>query len=304
MTDTYKSENAKVLVAIEPSLGDTQTPDRRVGHVVDSLSLPDLSREQDRTYTVSGGRTAVDKFKGQTTFEDGSLTIKPVDSLPFELLLLSEIDSNTGEIVTPANDTEAISYTVQVIVNGVNEDFVRTYSGCVTGSGSISVSNDDELIVELDYDAVDVGLNETLGDDTQGIVDKEPWSFRDNSSDLSIFGATFSQLEDFSVDVGNNTEIKHYINSSDSGKPSEIVLGNVEVDATAEIAISDADIYTELLQGDLDFTTTVAFDNTVQVLTIELLECTIESAPVDIPEEGVIVEEVNIVANDIKITVN
>jgi hypothetical protein len=304
MSRPYKFEDGDLLVAKETDQGTTATPDRRLGLIEDSVSLPDPAKEFEENYFVGAGRKPATTFEGQTELS-GNIQLKPVDTLPFEMLLGASATSSTGtDTINIPQKGKALSVTLQSILSKSDTELVRTYSGVVSGSGEISVDSEDELVVDMDIDALSVSKEVAKGSATQDIINQPTWSFLDTQSNLNLFGVSFSRLNDFTLEINQNTTVEYYVESSDNGNPTEILLGNAEITLSPTITVAKNDIYNELLNGNTEFTSTIAFDNGSDLLQIEVQGCRIREADHDIPDEGTVETDVEIVGRDVVVTFN
>jgi hypothetical protein len=302
MPRPFKHEDGDFLIKKETDQGVSVTPDRRLGHIIDSISLPDVDKEHEEQYFVGGdGISADDLRHGVNEYTGGSVTVKPVDELPFELLLGTNL--NGGAISLVSEEDEHLSATVQAIYNRSNDpDLVREFKGCVFGSGDITLDGNDDLLLELDFDALEEEVGATKGTASGTTLSEQGFSFADQASNLSVFGAQFSRLNDFTLSIDKNTEVKNYLNSTEPRDPDEILLNNAEITIDATITVSDSAIINELLDGTNQFTTSIGFVNDAgKSLEISASGCKIRSAPHDLVEEGSVDVDVEIVASDVQV---
>lgn len=304
MPRAFQAADATLLAAKESEQGTAATPDRLLGKIDASVELPDPVRNIDRESYVGTNSLTTDELVQRTfDFEDGTIPIKPVDAFPFELLLGR--DKNASDEVLLADDpSEQNSATLQLQYERPSDpDLVNNYIGVVPSGGSITVAEDEDLICEIDVDGLDVQTDVTKQSDTSSVLSKDPFSFSDVTSSLTMFGVTFSRVNDFEVEIDKNTEIKKYVNDDNPEKPDEIILQQPDVSISAEISVSSDDIYDEILTGTSEFSVDLGFTRpNGDTLTITAPNCLIESADHDIPEEGTVDVPVEIQAETVKIT--
>jgi len=303
MTRAFQASDAILLVKKESEQGVEVTPDRNLGKIDGEVEMPDPSQIIDRnSYVGSNSLTADELVKRTFDFDDGTIPVKVVDPLPFELLLGKD-KNGSDEIELIEDASQQNSATMQLQYKRPNDsNFLRNYIGVVPSGGSISVSEDDDLVCELDISCLDVKTEVTEQSATKSILDKDTFSFSDVNSNLSMFGVTFSRLNDFTVDIDKNTEVKKYANNDKPDKPDEIILRQPSVDLEANISVSSDNIYNEILNGNDTFTTSIGFArNNGDTLEIIAENCLIEDAPHTVPEEGTVDVPVSIVAETIRI---
>jgi type VI protein secretion system component Hcp len=213
---------------------------------------------------------------------------------------------NSGNIELVEDESNHNSATLQLQYNRPdNPDLVIDYIGTVAGSGEITVSNDDDLIVDLDLTGLDVDLDGTKQSPTEGTLDKDKFSFADTSSNLTMFGVEFTRLNDFSVSIDKNIDPKNYINNNNPEKPDEIILQGSTIEIEAEIDVSSDDIYRELLDGDNSFAMNIAFTRSNgDEIVINPTNCKITEAPHEVPDEGSVSVPVSISSEGLTVQFN
>lgn len=301
----YKTENSYLQIARESSFGTENLTDmEQIGRIVDSVDLPDPVRNQEAESYISTERTADRIVDGQINLTGGSVSVKPVDMLPFYMLLGKE-DSNGDAVLVP-DGQDKLSYTMQAVnEGGLGNDLVRTYRGVVGGGGTITASNDDELLVDLDLQAVDYSDDETKkqSNNLTKINNGDGWHFSDASL-IDMFGVQFEGLQELEIDIEQNSDERHFIGNGDDKKPDAIVFGQAEVNATVTLSVQKLDLWNEFTGQQNEFDTTITFDNGSQVIDIELTGCKIDEAPHSIPEEEEIQVDAEIIAKGCKIVDN
>lgn len=297
-----KAEDAHINVSNESTQGTYVEPANHLGKIVAEVDFPDPEYDYEEDYYVGDGRLPSDKFKGQEQLEGGSMTIEPVDGYPLALLLGAE---NFDDTTTPNTHTLTLNDAAQSlppsVTMGVSYDssFDRAFEGVVFGSGTIGVSNDEKLTVDVDFDALGYQKNPTWTVN-EGTPDKPIWSFNETESNLTFAGLTFARVTDLEIEIEQNTSVDYYVEDGDGA--FEITYGRPTVTLNATITVTDADIWDELT-ANTSFSASIKFSNTDADLTIDLSECNLRSAPHGIPEEGKVQTDVEIPANSITITV-
>lgn len=315
----YKPEQAQIAVAVEPTQGETATPTRAFGLIQEDISLPDPSIQWIEERVIGHNREIFNKVDGQRAYDGGSIPIVPYDGAPIAYILGNEsvavdtdIDGNaetgtTTHTLTLNYDEIPATQTIEAGYQGVTgqSNFVRTFSGCLAGSGEIAVNNEGELQTSLDYIAmgVDTGTSLTSGVEPES---REPWLFKDVTSNLQMFGTSFARVEQFSLSITNNLDEGRYIQENNPEDPYEITYGNIEYELSASITVDDNSLYQELVGPTEDgFTTQIEFEKpgSGESLRIIAENCNIPQAPHDIPQENVISTDVAIIPEHIEIKV-
>lgn len=302
MTRPIKSEDVTINVEEESTQGESvlETGTKKhLGKLIDDLELPDPEFEYEEEYYFGNDSTPSNKEKGQVELTDGSLTVKPVSGYPFALLLgANSADGNGNVVITPK-----LKDPPQTINVGVAQDghFDRIFRGGLFGSGSFSISNDGELQMDLDLDALSV--DQTSFTEDNNVPNRPVWTFANVSSNLSLGAATFARLQDLSVDFSHNHNTSHYAEDSDGPYPTEHEYGNKTIEGEATIAVVDSTIYNDLLLTDTKFNTEISLSKSDCDITIRLIDCNLRSAPHNPPEEGKMEVDCEIVAEDIEIVV-
>lgn len=312
----YKSERTDLFASIQSGQKtEATTGFRYPGFLVDEQELPDPEIEWIEERVVGGDRNVYQFIEGPYSFQTGSLTIVPYDGWPIAWLLGDDTVSGTGpytHTITPKQTGKPPTATLEAnyYAGPDGSDMSRAYVGCMPGTGSIEVNNEEELQLSLDVRAL--GLTADTYDDsrtpTTGVTlpDRSPWKFSKLNSDLSLFGTTFARLEDFTLDIDNQPTTERYIESNEAPEPYEVLYGPGDWSLTVDLAITDSAVYQELVgptsggfSGSIEFV-----KNTNETLNISLSDCQIPNAPHTIPEEGKILTSVEVNVRDLTITVD
>jgi hypothetical protein len=315
----YKAERSELLVGTESAQKEAAAPTRYPGFAKDEQEPPDLEVDWIEGRYTGAGRTPHQHYEGPHSFE-GSLNVVPYDGWPVAWLLGAEATSGsdpTTHTITPkgaAGGDGAAPPTVTVEANYLSgpggTDFSRGIVGVAPDSGTIQQNNEEELTVDMDVvglgltaDTVDGSRTPTTG---VSLPDRQPWTFKKASSNLSLFGTTFARMEDFQLDVENNLSPETYIEDSEAPEPYELLYGDATLSWTVDLAITDSSLYTELADAtEGGFTATIAFTKeTNETLTITSNNTYIESAPHPLPEEGKAVSSVELATNDLSVVVD
>lgn len=296
------ASDALINVDNETTQGTAVDPTKHIGKIIGSVDVPDPEYSYEEDYYVGDGRLPSDKFKGQESLEDGSMTIEPVDGYPLALLFGEEDfdDTTTPNTHTMTLNDQAQSLPPSVSMGvGYDGGFDRIFNGVVFGSGNITVSEDEKLQMDVSYSALGVEKNGTWTKN-QDVPDRPIWSFNNVSSNLSFAGITFARLQDFDLEIEQNVSVDYYVEDGDGA--FEITYGRPTITLNATITVTDASIWDELT-SDTSFSTSIAFSKSDADLTIDLADCDIRSAPHGIPEEGKEEVEVELAAESVTATV-
>lgn len=278
----YKSENSYIVYNEETDYGveDLSSKDT-IGKIVGTAELPDPVKDTVQESYFNTGRTA-DRIKTNSlSYDTGSLTVKPTDKTPFYFLLGAE-DGNGNIIQEEGNDKP--SMTLQAVSeNTSGGDLVRTFTGVLVPSGSISASEEEDLEVEIDLMAIDGS------DDESKKVSKtedtgEVWEFSDGTV-FDMYGVSFDGLTDLQIDFEEETDERRFFGGQGK-KPDAIILGEPNVTAEFTISVNDAGLYNEFLASESGFTVNLEFDNGTDIITFVLKGCKFEQAPHNVPESG------------------
>lgn len=292
-TGTYPfvRHDAQLAFALEDDHGDENTTEadfRSFGKIVEAGEMPDpeIDWQENRSIDASG-RELSGKEPGQNVYDGGSLTVIPVDEFPFEFLLGEQVGATTtGEIHVSAAPLP-MTATVQATYfgHGEDDDFVRTFVGNAPQSGTIQVTNEDELAIDFDFQAQGVSTGATPF--SIDAPDENPWLFLDAESALTIHGTTYARVVDFSWELTNELDPRYYIQPTNPEDPFEIHYGNAAHAITAEIVPVDDSLFEDLLGRDDSGGASIAFERPDGAkLDFQFQNVGIESAPHDYPDEG------------------
>lgn len=317
----YKPEQAIVTVGTESTQGTSVTPDRLFGLVQESTSLPDPSIQWIEERVIGGDRQIFQKVDGQRAYEGGSIPVVPYDGAPLAYLFGSEtlnadtdIDGNaeTGvdtHVLTINTADLPPTQTIEASYKGYQtgqDDFVRTFAGCAVNSGEISMNNESELQVSLDYIAMDVSTGTTINASKTTPDSRDPWIFADTTSNLTMFGTPFARVEQFSFALTNNLEQGRYIQSTDPENPFEITYANAEHEMSATITVDDDTLYQELINPTAGgFKSEIEFEKpSGEALRIIAKDCNFAEAPHEVPgDDSTIQIDVSIIPESLEIRV-
>lgn len=312
----YKSERTDLFVAQQSGQKTAATADFRYpGFLVDEQEPPDPEIEWIEERVVGGDRNVYQFIEGPYSFQTGSLTIVPYDGLPIAWLLGADSVSGSGpeeHVITPKQDGKPPTFTVEsnYYAGPDGSDMSRAYVGCMPGTGSIEVNNEEELQVSLDLRAL--GLTADTYDDSRtpttgvSLPDRGPWKFSKVNSDLSLFGTSFARLEDFTLDMDNQPTSERYIESTEAPEPYEVLYGPGDWSLSVDLAITDSAVFQELVGPTSGgFSGNIVFEKNggAETLDISLSDCQIPNAPHTLPEEGKILSSVEVVVRDLTVTV-
>lgn len=292
-----KSEQSIILYAEENEQGDLETPDSVFSPIEESVDLPDPSFEFEEEYFVGAGQKPADLEKGQKVLEGGSIEFKPTQWFELYLLLGDHEENGDTHILTLKEEDYPPSVSLGVEI----DDFTRVFRGTTVSSGTIALTAEEELSLDLDFDALDVTLDEAIDEPAGSNFNDDPtFDFNSTASNLQIFGSEFARLNDFEITIERNTSSEYYIEDTDGA--FEILYGRPTITFNPTITVTDSEIYEELIDGETEFESSIEFDNGETQLEIELSGCRIREAPHGIPDEGAVEVDLEIPATDIEIT--
>lgn len=292
----YKSEQSVILYGEETTQGELITPSDVFSPIQDDVTLPDPEYDYEEEYFVGAGQLPADKFAGQEALTGGSIPFRVTQW--FELYLLLGEYTQDGSIYTLNLKEDDYPPSVSLGVN--MDDFTRVFTGVTASSGELSIDNEDQLVLDLDFDALGVDTSATIDEPTSENFDtNETFDFNSTSSNLTIFNKDFARLQDFALTVERNTTIEYYVEDTDG--PFEILYGRPTLTLSATITVSDTELYDELIDGSVKFESNIEFTNSDSRINITLQDCNIRSAPHEIPNEGPVEVDVEIAGEDLEI---
>jgi hypothetical protein len=307
-TFPYQSGATQILFGEETTQGSAATPDTNL-LVEDEAELPDPENDWIEQRPIGTGRTIDSKDQGRQTFEGATIPITVTGIDPFYWLLGSKSTTNNVTTVTPAASDDPSnaklppSQTIEATLYNPPDSntSVRTFTGGVPDSGSIQIANDDRVIVELDYTALDMSLGSSPT--SVSLTTDEKWIFADTTptGELNAFGTDFARVTDFQIDVNNNLQTGEYIRNS--RKPKELAYGNAEIEASFTINPTDDTLLDKVLNG-AEADADIVLDNGSKKLTVTAKNLGLESAPHSIPMEDKVEVEASGVANGLEIKVD
>lgn len=300
----FKGENSDIYVGVESTQGTTVTPSHVLGKIDGEVEPPDPESEWEEKRYVGTGREAAEKFQAQYDYS-GSIPVQPVNGRPLAYLMGSDSvnvdtdingNSSTGtdtHVITAADGIVPPTQTLEVALYDMDgtSDFVRTFNGCVPPSGELSLSNDNELSVDMDYIAMGVDVGSTVAG-SGSLPDVKPWTFDDTNSNLTMFGQSFARLSDFNLTIENGAEPEHYIAEGSGRDPLEMLYGNASYELTVDVSPTDKALYNELVNPTAGgFTAEIEFQRpNGDRLRITGGRCNVPAAPHPVPEDSEKVE--------------
>lgn len=257
--DPQKGSDTHIIAKKQSAQRTTVTPDRHLGKIEEETEHPDPEVNWNEEYLIGTGREMHSKTEGQYVYEGGSLPIIPYDGFPLAMLFGSE----SFAADTPSSGTNQHTLTVKGASGsggtppsmtveaahfgrGGASDFVRTFNTVVPTSGEISVDNEGRLTTTLDTIALGVSTSSSPTS-TPSMPDRDPWIFSDISSNMSFGGTTVTRFEEFTYTLNQNSSARHYIETSRSPDPYEILYGGqANHELTATVTVVDNTFYSEL----------------------------------------------------------
>lgn len=314
----YKAERTLIGSAVEPNQKSEVVPERIPGYVQGGATPPDPEIAWEEERPIGANREMHDQVEGQRSFEGGSLTIHPYDGWALAWVLGSE-ETNTDtpaagvdeHVLTAKQDGPPVTTTMEWTYLGASnqDDMVRCYVGCFPDSGEIS--QDNEGIMELSVEHQALGITDdsprTTFEDVRPLPDRDPWKFSDADSDFSMFGTSFAELQDFSLQFTNGSEPQYYSESEEAPEPYEATYGLMEYQLDATVNATDPALFNELVgPSEGGFSASMSFTkqhSTDEQLLLEATGCRMESAPHDLPESGPTEVDVSVIPNSVTVTV-
>lgn len=300
----YKSEDTQLVFGNETTLGTSVTPDHHVGGVDDSATPPDPEQEWLVRRYIGQDREPGALHQGIRSYEGGSIPFVVWDGKPFAWLLGvdsvtadSKLDSSgstissTGDTlhtITGKMDGKPPTKTMEATYYGRDggNDLVRTFAGVAPNSGEITLDAEGSLDTSLSLWAT--GVTHGDSDTAVALPSRSPLMFHDIQADLSLFGSTFAELTEMTLEVENNFQAGRYVESTDGVDPSTIHYGNLDYTFSPTIEITDDTIYDELVNlTNGEFAANIQLENAdgYQV-RFEMTGCRLENAPHEIPGDA------------------
>lgn len=264
--DPYKGHAAQIAVGVEETQGTSVTPTQHFAQIEEETDHPDPENNFYEERVIGGDRELYDKSLGQVAYAGGSYPTVVVDALPLVWAFGEESYSSPTHTITAAgvgssSKERPPSLTVEATQygRGGGPDFIRTFSGVVCESGTLSIDNDSRLTFEADAIALGVDPETASDTDVGGLSAGNPWVYSDISSNLTINGTAFARVSDFSLDIDNQPASRYYVTSDSGADPFEILYGNVAYDLSATVTADDKTLYNEVVNQNLDIDVSLAF---------------------------------------------
>lgn len=319
----YKAERTLIGTDIEGSQKTEVVPARIPGFTSGNVTPPDPEHDWQEERPVGGTRELHDQVEGQRSFEGGSMTLHPYDGWPIAWVLGAESVGGGTDVdgdgavdyythtLTANNSDPPVTATMEWTYIGASgqNDFVRRFLGCFPTSGEITQNNEGIMEVSVEHQAlgVDPQTPDTTFTDVRPLPDRDAWKFQDAISDLTMFGTSFAEVNDFSLQMQTGSEPQYYVESSEAPEPYEATYGNAEYTLNATINVTDTSLYSELINPTAGgFSANMTFEKQhtqYEQLDIQCDNCRLESAPHDIPESGPVEVDVSIIPGTVTITV-
>lgn len=260
--DPQKGHDSQILVGKQSSQRTTVTPSRHLAKIEEETEHPDPEVNWNEEYLIGTGREMDGKSEGQYVYEGGSYPCILYDGFPLAILMGAENftsdspSSGTNKHVLTAAGASgggatptppALTVEATHFGRGGASDFVRTFNTVVPTEGELSVDNEGRLTCTLSTIALGVSTGSSPTS-APSFPDINPWLFSDISSNFSYAGATFARFEEFTLTINQNSGARHYVESSRSPDPYEILYGGqVSYDLTANLTVVDDTLYNEAL---------------------------------------------------------
>jgi len=288
----YKGDNATMGYKIETAFDEIPTQEDQTTWlgIIPNADFDDSPEYKDY-HTINKGRDMFLENRGKINVT-GSIPIELQDGRAIYLAMgdLSEEDPYTHTI-TGASTIPSIC--IETMYEGSN-DFLRYYRGVKFDSFEIEAVEGGEVKASASWLAAR-GEKSTNTPSTISSVATKPFMYHQGSINLAGYGSF--DITNFKWSINNNLKARHTIRSTDGEYAKLIIEGKRDYEITATVLIPDAStynsqIYDYLIAG-TTFTTTLVLTRTAvsDLMTLTAANCTIRTAPHNIPEPG---EEVEI----------
>jgi hypothetical protein len=189
-------------------------------------------------------------------------------------------------------DGDLPSICIETVYEG-SVDFLRYYRGTKINTLDIEAVEGGEVKASAGFISAR-GEKSANSSSTIAPVNTKPYMYHQGSVDIA--GYASYDVTTFKWSINNTLKPRHTIRSTDGKFAKLIIEGKREYEVTANIIIPDAatynsQIYDYLIAG-TEFTTTIVLERSASdKMTLVCSNCTIRTAPHNIPEPG---EEVEI----------
>lgn len=289
---TYKGDNAILGYKIETVFDETPTVSAQTTWIgiVPNADFSDEPEFKDY-WTINSDRDRYLENQGK---------INVVATLPIDLqngravYLAMGALSNTGSnpyTHTLTGTATIPSICIEAQYTGTNR-FLRYYRGSKINTLDIEAVDSAEVKASATF-AVARGEKSGNVASTISPVATKPYMYHQGA--VVIDGVSTYNVTSFKWTVNNNLKVRHTIRSTDGQFARLIIEGKRDYDMTANIILTDTTTintkpYDTLLSG-TTFTTTVTLTRGASdTATLTASNCTIRSAPHNIPEPGAEVE--------------
>lgn len=309
------SAHSRISFAREGSLGENpaayggtngSTSARFLGITNQTVPLPDkdVDYQQYRSFGTGRDPAYITTQPGQET-RQASIPYIPTSGETFFYALGADAASGTSpttHTITPVEGALPPSLSLRCdLIRDTDENFRRTFSGCVINNLSCSLSNDSELQVTADIfaqttqdhdaDVTDANL-EATATSLASPESKEPYMFFDFASNISINGNTYARVNNFDWSINNNISPHHFLQSSNAREPFTFLNSYPTYSLSLEIVpaghlSADADAVYYLLEGETEFNVSIPLQRSASdTLQFDFTNCRVTSAPHDLNEDG------------------
>ena len=201
-------------------------------------------------------------------------------------------DANPVYTHTITGDSTIPSICIEAVYDGTN-DFLRYYRGTKVNTLEIEAVDGGEVKASAGFMSAR-GAKSANTKSTVSSVTTKPFMYHQGS--VNIVGYASYDVTTFKWSLNNNLKARHTIRSTDGEYAKMIIEGKREYEITANIIIPDAatynsQVYDYLIAGNT-FTTTIVLTRTAatDLMTLTASNCTVRTAPHNIPEPGEEVE--------------
>lgn len=293
----FKGDAAKFGYKIETTFDEEPTQGLQATWmgIIPNVDFDDAIEYKDyHTINSASGRDLFTENKGKTNVT-GTIPIELQNGRIIYLAMGAESvdysDPTYTHTITGAA-TAIPSICIEAVYDGTN-DFLRYYRGVKMDSLDIEVVDGGEVKASASFVAArsEKSSNTASAIDT---VDTKPFMFHQGA--VTIDGYGDFDVTTFKWSMKNDLKARHTIRNTDGTFAKVIVEGKRSYEITANIIIPDTATYNSKLYDDLYdgtlFTTTLALVRTADTdqATLTAANCTIRSAPHNIPEVGEEVE--------------
>lgn len=293
----YKGDLAKVGYAIETTFDEEPTESAQTTWlgIIPSLDVDDAPEYKDY-HAIGTGRDLFLENQGKINVT-GSIPIELQNGRAIYLAMGGLSESGSGTYTHAITGGSTIpSICLEALYDGTN-DFMRYYRGVKFDSLDIEAVDGAEVKASASLMAAR-GETSSNAASTISSVTTSPFMFHQGALTLDGYGSF--DVTTFKWSVKNNLKVRHVCRQTDGEYAKLIIEGKRDYELTANVIIPDdatygTKLYDMLLAG-TGFTSIISLIRTAgtDLMTMTASNCTLRTAPHNLPEAG---EEVEVSLN-------